>query len=985
MLSLKKYKNSFLALLFISLTQSIYSQDVDSCSLWVDSVFSTMSDEERIGQLFVYNVPATTDSYTTKSLMNAVEKRKVGGLLFWNGSLESQAQLTNMAQAASKVPLFVTMDGEWGLAMRLKNALRYPKKMTLSALDDEELIYDLGAELGRQCNEMRIQIDFDPVLDVNLNPANPVINTRSFGENPVEITRKASIFIKGLHSKKVLAVGKHFPGHGDTFQDSHEELAIVTHDRAQLDTVDLYPYKHLGDSLLDGVMVGHIRVLSVDSTGTPASLSPVIVDSLLKKELGYGGLIFTDAMKMKAVSDLEGATVRALLAGNDIILDPMNLNKEVEAVISAVKSGQISIDLINEKCKKVLKYKYNCGLASYQPIETNGLEKRINTPEAKRLQAMLSKLSVTVFKNNDDFLPIKDLKDKKIALVSVGSDTYQTFKNTVALYDSVEFYSVTEETDSLEYASLDSILLEKDVVIMAIHNTQVSDSMLYPLCMDKEKLIQVYFISPYQAANYEMSVSRADACVMGYENLTQTQSACAQAIFGGLNTKGKMPIKVKDFCPKDKCFELSKFRLGYGVPEEVGMNSLVLNKIDSIAYDAIEKEATPGCQILVARRGEVVYQKSFGYYDYDNQVPVSNFDLYDLASVTKATSTLPMIMKLYDEGKLDLDAPIYHYSSDLKKTNKKDITITDLLYHEAGLPAYIPFYQAAIDMQSVGGDLMQTKKDTTYCLQVDKNYYANKNYQYKYDFIKKGPDDEHMLPVADSMYILNSFRRLVWESIKQVKLGESKHYVYSDLSFLILQNIAQRGAKESLNNYVVDEFYKDLGATSLGFLPLERFPKNRIVPTEVDSFLRMQTIQGYVHDQNAAFLGGVAGHAGLFGNANDLAKYYQMLLNGGVYGGKRYLSEKTVDIFTTKKSPNSRRLLGFDRHLVIHDPIADDGTFELYGHTGFTGTCVWVDKKNEMIYIFLSNRVNPHGWNKKLIEMNVRTKIEDVIYESMGK
>lgn len=980
-----RFKIALIALCsFISINSS-FAQADSKCEAWVDSVYNSMTPDERIGQLFIYNTPAQTDARTLSALMKVVTENKVGGLLFWDGSIEAQAELTNKAQAASKIPLMITLDGEWGLFMRLKNALRYPKKMTLSALSDEKLIYDFGAELGRQCQELRINVNFDPVLDVNLNPENPVINTRSFGDNPHEVTRKADIFIKGLHSRGIKAVGKHFPGHGDTSQDSHHELAIVTHNRAQIDSVDLYPYKKLLNARLDGVMVGHISVPSIDSSGTAASLSPLIVDSLLKKELKFEGLVFTDAMKMKAVSELKDATVLALLAGNDIILDPMYVDREIAVVKKAIEDGRINMELIDAKCKRILRFKYNCGLSTYKPIVVEGIESRVNTTEAKRLQAKLAEQSITILKNEENILPVKELKNRSIALVTVGTDAQSKLKEMIAQYDTVSNFSLSANFTAEMISSLDSSLTKKDLIIFSVSNTQVPDSVLSKLCTNKKKLVIAYFISPYQLANYTQSSAKADACILAYENLLAVQSACAQTIFGGKAVSGKLPVELKDICIKNKCVQTPKLRLGYGFPEDVGLNSQVLNNIDSIVNDGIAKGAMPGCQVLVARKGVVVYQKAFGYHDYSNTQAVKTTDIYDLASVTKTSATLPSVMKLYDEGKIKLDEKIFHYLHELKKTNKRNIHLYDLLTHQAGLPAFVPFYQQAIDISSIGAVLMSKKKDSIYNIQIDKNLYVNRNYKYKAGLISTIPDSIHTLQIADSLYILPSFRDSIWERIKRVSINEDKKYVYSDLSFLMLQKVVERISTESLDKYASENFYQELGATSATFNPREKFDKTRIVPTELDSFLRKQLLRGYVHDQNSAFMGGVAGHAGLFANANDLAKLYQMYLNGGTYGGKTFLSKETCNYFTSHKTENSRRGLGFDRHMptVQGDSVRASGA--LYGHTGFTGTCVWVDPKEEIVYIFLSNRVNPESWNKGLLKLNIRGKIEDKIYEAIEK
>ncbi|MDR1679753.1 MAG: serine hydrolase [Prevotellaceae bacterium] len=978
------YKKPFLlfALFVLVFSTKIQAKNNDAaCRAWVDSVFATLTPDERIGQLFIYNTAATNDSKTLANLLRVVERNHIGGVLFWNGSLAAQADLTNYAQQSSKVPLFITLDGEWGLQMRLKDALRYSQKIALSALADDSLIYDLGAEIGRQCNEMRININFDPVLDVNLNPQNSVINTRSFGDDPETVTRNARLFIDGLHSRNILAAGKHFPGHGDTSQDSHREIATVTHDWAELDSVDLFPYRQLNNEL-DGIMVGHLAVPAIDSSGAPASLSPLIINDLLKDKMGYGGLIFTDAIKMKAVSTDKDAAVKALVAGNDMVLDVVNLDHDIDAVKTAIKENRLSMDSIDARCRKILRYKFLCGLNNYIPIELNGLESRVNTIDAYRLQAHLAEQSITIVKNDNDILPLKKLGGKRIAVVGVGAECPANFRETLALYDSVSHYTLLPSSVSPScIQTLDSLFMQHETVIFSLLNTQIADSIVAQLCGNAKNSLLVAFISPYHFVNYAQAAKAATAVVLAYENRQTTQTACAQSLFGGKAVTGHLPITLPGLFEKHTCFDTPQTRLGYALPEDAGMQSTVLARIDSIANDAIAKGATPGCQVLVARRGQVVYQKSFGYHDYTAKQSVKNSDLYDVASVSKITATLPMLMNLYDEGNIKLDERAAHYLPDLRHTNKRTISIFDLLTHQAGLPAFRAFYTEAIDKNSYQGNLMSTRRDSIYSLRVDKNLFANKYFKFKPRFIAQSPDSLHNLQVADSLFVSEDFRDEVWREIKEVDIASEKKYVYSDLSFLMLQRVVEKLAGESLDSYTAS-LYEKLGASS-SFNPAKRFALNTIVPTENDSFLRKQSLRGFVHDQNTAFMGGVAGHAGLFSSAGDLAKYCQLLLNHGVYGGDTLLSAKTVELFTTKHSSLSRRGLGFDRQAVKQS--GSTAEHFKFGHYGFTGTCLWIDPEEELIYIFLSNRICPEHWNNRLQDLNIRSKIESVIYQSIKK
>ncbi len=970
-MSLKK--TTYTLFIFLLIGRSLFAIETNESKQWVDSVFFTLSPDERIGQLFVYNCPATANMQNTNRLLLAINEQHIGGILFWKGTIEEQAKLTNLAQEKSKVPLMISMDGEWGLAMRLEDGIRYPKKTTLSALTNEKLIYEFGEELGRQCNELRINVSFDPVLDVNLNPENPVINTRSFGDNPQEISRKAALFVAGLKSKNILSVGKHFPGHGDTSQDSHHELAVVTHDSTQLHSIDLAPFKHLINKEMEGIMIGHISVPAIDTTGAPASLSPLIINGLLKKELGFKGLIFTDAMKMKGVSKEKNSSVRALLAGNDILLDPINIEEEVNNIKKALKDSIISMELIDQKCKKILYYKYKCQLNNYLPINIDSIEERINTPQAKILQQKTINQSITVLKNNKEILPIKQLDKQRIAIISAGASNHTQFIQTCALYAKTENYSFSEYDSADSIKNIACKIESADLVILAIHSKKIPDSLIALACGDKKTII-VSFRSPYELKNYPISTTIAEAFVMGYENLHMMQKACAEIIFGGVPAQGKYPINSPNIAKKDDGINTPKTRLDYNIPESVDMNSSILQGIEAIVSDAIQVEAMPGCQILIAKKGTIVYHKSFGFHDYSNQIPVKNTDIYDIASVTKISATLPLIMQLYDKKKIKLDKKISRYLPDLKNTDKKDITPLDLLTHEAGLKPFIPFYRQAIDSNSVNGLLMQRKKDDIYKLQLSDKYFAHKDYRYKTGLISNTLDNKHPLQIADSLFITNAFRDSIWQQIIESPLSDNKKYKYSDLSFLMLQKIIENLEKKPIDE-LTNDFYNKLGATKTGYLPLQRFDSSTIIPTEKDQFLRKQLLKGHVHDQNAAFMGGIAGHAGIFSNCNDLAKISQLYLNKGTYGGEEFMSPETCQYFTETKSENSRRGLGFDR-------LDKDGGI-LYGHYGFTGTCIWIDPNEELIYIFLSNRVNPNSWNKKLMKMDVRTNIIDVIYQSI--
>lgn len=947
--------------------------------LYADSILGTMSLDEKIGQLFVYTIPAVNSQTNRNTLLRLINEDKIGGLLFQKGTCEGQAEITNLAQSTSRIPLMITMDGEWGLQMRLSNTLRYPRKLTLSALDNDSIIFDWGRELGRQCKLMGINVNFDPILDVNLNPKNPVINVRSFGDDPKDIARKASIFIRGMHDYNIACVGKHFPGHGDTQQDSHKELASVEHDRMTLDSVDLMPYRRLiKRGLLDGVMVGHLSVPALDGSRTPASLSKKIVSGVLKEQLGFEGLVFTDAMVMGAVQKIKRSAVEALKAGADVILD-MGDVKSTENAIAYVKDAvdkeQIPLSEIDAKCRKILIYKYLSGAADFKRIDVDNIASQLNSPAAKRIQQRIARGCVTVTHNRARMLPIRSL-ERNIVLVTLGNKGETYFSTRIAKYTKAhrENLMLNDCRKSIPTA-LDSIVRNADVAIFAIHDDQVPDSVLAQLSKDvKGKVVHAYFISPYMMSKYSASIKQADACVIGYENAQCMQYAVADAVFGGNFADAHLPVAVENVYPKGKSILTIKNRLGFATPEDVNMSSNSLSQIDSICAEAIKDRSTPSCQVVIARHGMIVYDKAFGTPDYESTRPASVDDIYDLASVTKLMGTLPAVMKLYDEEKIDLNEHVTHYLPNLKKLRR--VTVRDLLMHQSGLPASKAFYMSAIKGGSAG---LFGKKDAVHTVQVDNSTYANPDFCFKPELISNTEDEKHALPIADDLYINPAYKDTVMNAVANIKPGEKK-YVYSDINFIILGFIVESVSGMPLDEYVHEAFYKPIGASTTGFLPLHRFNKSRIMPTADDQFLRKQTLQGYVHDENAAFLGGVSGHAGLFSNAEDLAKFCQIWLQGGAYGGHTFFSEETCDIFLNAKSEISRRGLGFDRQ-KIEESANKEHT--MIGHTGFTGTCVWIDPNKDLTYIFLSNRVNPNAWNRKLIKTNVRTRIASIIYQSI--
>lgn len=922
---------------------------------WADSVFDAMSYDERIGQLFMVIADPKSDNRNMQKLMRYVNEIKIGGILFHKGDPVTQAEVTNRLQKASRFPLLVSLDGEWGLSMRLSGTTRFPKNMMLGAIENNNLIVEYGKEVARQCHEMGIHINFAPDMDVNSNADNPVIGIRSFGENPHAVAEKGLAYAHGLEGAGILSVSKHFPGHGDTAEDSHYTLPAVHHDQARLDSVELYPFRRYIESGYAGVMTGHLFVPAIDDTrNKPASLSRKVVTDLLQKKLGFQGLSFTDALAMKGASTRksDNPSVMALQAGNDVLLAPATPINDFTAVKEALDEGILDLEEIEAKVLKILQYKYILGLNHYQPVETKGLSERLNSPHAAWLAARLNAEAITVLKNEDDILPLKQLDKKKIAVLSVGESIDNEFQQMLNRYDTVACFSIGRSTPAAKIQQIYRDLEKYDLIICGIHTVRIPESQALRQLSAKKPMVIAFFTNPYQCKEFKASIQKAKAVVMGYETTPLAQEYTAQVIFGGIPAQGKLPVTIPGLYYAGSGIFTEKTRLGYHEPEEVGMNANRLAAIDSIVQEGLKGKAFPGCQVLVAKDGMVVFDKSFGYTDYTDDQPVDGSLVYDLASSSKATGTLLSVMKAYDEKKFTLNSKISEFLPELKGTKKQDITVKELLYHQSGLVPTINFYRNA--------NLPALLSDTR----------------------KQGFTTE----VARHMFVSDTFKDTIIQDIKDSRLSPRGKFQYSCINFILLKIMVERQMKQPLDVCLDNTFFKPLGAWHTTYNPLHKMDTMQIVPTEDDALVRHQLLRGYVHDEAAAFQGGVSGNAGLFSNANDLAKLLQLYLNLGTYGGERYLSKETSLLFTQSKSPTSHRGLGFDKPISGNPKSSSCGKLappSVYGHTGFTGTCFWVDPDNKLVYIFLSNRVNPTRANSKLSSLNIRTRIQDAIYKAL--
>ncbi len=936
---------------------------------WVDSVFNTLTPTERIAQLIIIRSNSDQNQSYYDSIAKTIARYNIGGVCFFKGGPVAQANVTNYYQKSAKTPLFISIDGEWGLNMRLDSMPSFPRQMTLGAIENDSLIYIMGQEVANQCKTMGVHINFAPVVDINSNPKNPVINSRSFGENKWKVASKGIMYMKGMQDNGIITTAKHFPGHGDTDADSHITLPVIRHSKETIDTLDLYPFKELINNGVTGIMAAHLFIPSYDTLINKASsLSKNIVTDLLKTKLGFKGLVFTDGLEMKGVTNYfkPGVIeVKALQAGNDILLLPENLTLAISSIKTAIDSNWLSQSEINEKCKKVLEYKYLAGLNNYKPIILENLFQNLNTKNNAIVNFELYRKAVCIIQNEDHILPLKDLKNYNIGVLSIGDTLKTDFQKSIENYTNTSNYNLSKDFSETEKDSLLNLFSKNNLMIVSIHNTSSLASKNFGFSKQTIKLIDTlskttnlildFFAYPYALSIFNGNLN-AMAILVSNQDKPEAQQLSAELIFGGYQSSGMLPVTISEKFLLNTQIITPKIRLGNCLPEELKINSTELNGIDSIALNGIRDKAYPGCQILIAKDGMIFYQKSFGTTTYESTTPVKNTDLYDLASVTKVAATTLAMMKLYEDGKINLDKKLAYYLKYLKNSNKKNITIRQIMTHQARLKPWIPFYKET---------LMNGIPDSTiYC---------------------KSPDRRHHLKVADSLFILDSYKEKILSAIIESDLNEKEEYEYSDLGFILLKELIEKITKKTFEQFLDDEFYVPLGLRYTCFNPLKNNKLENIIPTENDTIFRKQLLQAYVHDPAAAMLGGVSGHAGLFSNAGDLAIIFQLLLQHGEYGGKKLLNDTTIAAFTHQQYPEkgNRRALGFDRQLLLpteNGPVCKSASQLSYGHSGFTGTYVWADPVENLVYIFLSNRVNPDANNGKLSKMNIRTDIHQEIY-----
>ena len=946
----------------------LLTKDFETQQKWVDSLYASMTIDEKIGQLYMVQVFSNQDKKTKSNIIKLIKKHHIGGLIYSKGGPVRQAKLNNELQAISKLPLLVGMDAEWGLNMRLDSTYAFPWNMTLGAIKDPLLIEKTGRHIGEHCKRLGVHFNFAPVVDINTNPKNPIIGNRSFGEDRDNVTEKALAFMKGMQSAGVLANAKHFPGHGDTETDSHKTLPTINFNEKHIDSIELYPYKALIKEGLSSVMVAHLNVPSLESRADfPSSLSKAIVTDLLKTKLEFKGLIFTDALNMNGVSNFSETgdiDLAAFKAGNDVMLISEDVAIGVSKIKESYEKSEITEERLAHSVKKILMAKYKVGLNNYKPIGTYHLVEDLNRLKDDVLYEELIENAITVVKNKAEILPLLRLETKKIAYVKIGDDDGSVF------LDELKKYAKVHEVKADKLDGLINKLNNYNTVIIGFHKSnanpwksyQFSDKelvWLYEIARTNTVILNV-FAKPYALLDLK-TTKNFEGIMVSYQNSEIAQQKAAQLIFGAIQAKGTLPVTSGDFKVGHGIQFPSASRLSSGLPERVGMNSERLKKIDSVAQYAVDSLMTPGIQLLVARKGKVIYNKNFGKHTYTGNEKVKFNDMYDIASLTKIVATLPLLMELEEHGIVSLDSKLSELLPEYKGSNKKNVTLKRMLSHYAKLKRWIPFYYNTLDSVTKQPDVKyyRSRQSKAYNLEVTKNLFLRSDYQ-------------------DS----------IQEIIKDSEMLNRLRYRYSDLPYYILKKFIETHYDQSLDNLVQQHFYKSLGANYTTYNPSKKFSNTQIVPTEIDDYFRYQEVRGYVHDMGAAMQNGVGGHAGVFSNANDVAKIMQMYLQKGYYGGHRYFKTETINKFNTCYfcENDNRRGIGFDKpQLDEEGPTCGCISMTSFGHSGFTGTYAWADPEEEIVYVFLANRTYPKAGKNRLLKESIRTEIQRLIYEAIDE
>ena len=968
----------------------------DAESRWVDSVYNSLTLEQRVAQLICMRAN-NPDKPFDANVAKYIKKYNIGGVCFFRADAEAQVKQTNEWQELAQTPLMVSIDAEWGLGMRVNKTLSYPYQMTLGAIGDDGLIYEMGQQVAEQCQRMGIHVNFAPVADVNSNAANPIIGMRSFGENPQKVGEKATAYALGMQSKGLTTTMKHFPGHGNTSTDSHLTLPTVPRTIEEVRDIELAPFRYMIEHGVNGAMVGHLYFPAIEKVkNTSSSLSHGVVTDLLKNEMGFEGLIFTDGLDMKGVTEKvrqDSVPYVAFMAGNDVLILPHDVPFAIETIKAAAERDAEVAARVEESCKKILRYKYRAGLNHYKAVSTANLMTDLKKATYTELRQQLYDEAITMLRNDGNVIPL--VNNKKIAVVTIGNTKNDVNNGLVERGYATKSYVVKKEDIGTKSAAWLKELENYDLVVVSIEKTTMYANKNYGINDETVKffnrlvaqndVILNLFACPYALDMFRINNS-VKGLVIGYQDEVPAVNAVVKLLSGEMEPHGTLPVSVSKFncgdgivvgAPEKKVHILPSKEVPGNMDSGTSQQSvqviqnesveqvpsIVMEekyelRMDSVAKAGIRNGAYPGCQIVAMKDGQVVYDKCFGTFTYGGGRKVQPTDLYDIASCTKIFASTLAIMKLYDDGLIDLNKTLADFFPYLKGKSHGKLKLIDIMTHQSGLKAWIPFYKATVDEN---GPMPE--------------------------FYSEEMDESHSIRVAENLYLVNDYPDRIFDSVAKTPLGKKK-YLYSDMGFYYMPKIVKLITNQNIEDYLNEKFYIPMNLSHICYQPLNHFTRDQIAPTENDTIFRMQLVWGDVHDQAAAMMGGVAGHAGLFANAHDLAALSQMLLDEGTYQGVQYLKPETVRYFTKApfaSSNNNRRGIGFDKLPIDKkgsSTASKSGSMKGYGHTGFTGTFFWVDPENKTLIVFLSNRAYPNTDPNKLVRQGIRTALHDILYEA---
>jgi beta-glucosidase-like glycosyl hydrolase/CubicO group peptidase (beta-lactamase class C family) len=911
----------------------------------IDSLLSRMSLREKIGQLFFIRAQGYFKNMGDESyqeFLSKIRQYNLGGLIFFKGSIYGQAVLANKLQELSDIPLWVTQDMEFGAAMRVEKTTRLTPAMGIAATQNPDYAYQAGKITAREAKALGVHQIFAPVLDVNNNPQNPVINVRSFSSNPDTVALYGNKFIKGVQDQNIVSTAKHFPGHGDTDTDSHISLPVINHDYDRLQSVELPPFQSAVDNGIESIMSAHIAFPNISPTPRrPSTLDPYILNRILRDSLKFDGLVVTDGLEMRGISANYSpgeAVILALKAGADMMLLSLDEIAAIQEVERAVQRGTITEERIDQSVRKILAKKKEAGLFNDRKVKIEQLSNIINSPEHQNMANEISRKSLVLLKNNQNILPIRPNRYPRVLVLSV-TDTDNEERGQ-ALADAMNKYhpnvrhrafyrdiEADERQDILQNARwADLIVIGAHMYINSSGNNQFNTSqrrLINQLPSSTPKAL-LTFGNPYAVRN----LPEADVQLVAWDDADQQLKNTAPALFGASKISGRLPIDIPGAYDMDDGLTLPQTTIRYDHPKVAGFNPDSLYNINTIMHKAIYDSTFPGGVVTVLKDGVLAYQKSFGYETYQKEQPVRTSDIYGLASLTKVTATTPAMMKLIDEGKISLDDKVGDFFPAFQKGKKSQVTIENLLLHNAGLPAF----RVYVNKLTTRAELVEA--------------------------IKNEP--------------------LIYEP--------GTTYEYSDLGFILMGEIVKKVTGQPLDEYMRQTFYAPLGMHSTYFNPKEvgKWISNRIPPTEKDTIYRHKTIRAEAHDERAYYMDGVAGHAGLFSSGSDLAIYTQMLINNGSYGGKQYISPEIVEQFTSRQSDLINRGYGFDRKSKRFSTAGSMTSDQSFGHTGFTGTSYWIDPERNVAIIILTNRTYPYRSYGQDIS-KVRAAVADAVISSIDE